>query len=219
MSDNKSITTAIINEVKKAKLKFILNHLIKESLEEIKEENKKTCNEMIANLETEVQKTYKDFCIEANGAGWYTLNGCPKHNLKLRHLYEDRFNLEYFKDGSDRTKKCNIKFEELKEFVKTVLSKKENYVQSAYNKSVENSKPNKGKDESGPLKPSPKAEDAVTKKEDLPTAPMREVDSFKKQSEHPKEGTKQKYTYPKQKDKKLVVKQKSKKFRSIKNKK
>ena len=46
----------------------------------------------------------------------------------------------------------------------------------------------------------------VDKKDDLPTSPMKTVDSIKKQSDHSVKGEKAEYKYPKQKDKKLVVK-------------
>jgi cation transport regulator ChaB len=134
-------------------------------------------------------------------------------------MYEDRFQMTYIKDGTDRTKKVSVQFEDVKKFVKEVLGKKtNNYVEKAYNKAAENDKDKETKSGDEVVKRvGEKAKDMVEKKDDLPDQPLKSVGSIKKQSDHSVKGTKQEYKYPKQKNNKLVVKLPSKKTKSKKS--
>jgi hypothetical protein len=208
----------ILECAKEHKLKKVLKTLISEAIEEIKAENKQSVSEMMDDLDAEVKKINKEYCVKKDDAGFYNIEGCPPHSIKLYHKYNDLFDMTYIKDGTDRSKKLNVSFEDVKKFAKEKLNSKElNYVDSAYNKSAKNSKPASGKDLNEPQKPKEKTEDAVKKEADLPNAPFKEVESIKKQSDHSLKGEKADYTYPKQKDKKLVVKLKSKKLKSKKS--
>jgi ribosomal protein S20/6-pyruvoyl-tetrahydropterin synthase len=214
---NKKELNQLINEcVKEHILKNKLRTLVKEAMDEIKLEKKLSCKEMIDEIESEIKKANKDYSISLDDSGHYVFSGSPVHSIKLKHLYEDRFNVTYFKEDADRTKKVSLPFDDVKKFVKEVLSSKDgSYVTKAYNKAAEQSIPAKGKD--GEMQETKeKVKDAVTDSKDLPDQPYREVgSSFKRQSEHSKKGTKADYTYPKQKNKKLKVKLPSKKQKSI----
>lgn len=209
----------ILECVKERQLKSALKQLVLEAIQEIKAEKKLSCQEMMDELDSEVKKENKELSVTKDDAGYYNVCGCPPHMIKLKHMYEDRFNMTYFKDGTDRTRKVSLPFEDVKKFVKEVLSKKtNNYVEKAYNKVAENDQDKETKSGDEVVKHvGEKAKDMVEKKDDLPDQPLKSVESIKKQSDHPVKGTKQEYKYPKQKNNKLVVKLPSKKTKSKKS--
>jgi len=195
--------------------------LIKESIEEIKLESQKSIEEAMNSLDKVVKEYSKDYCIQPSKRGGYEICGCLPHHFHIRPNYMDSYDVIYIKDGADRTRHMNSSLEELKKFVKQKLNDKGNYVQKAYNKSAEQSKDQVKKEELPSTKQNPikslddkkneqkdYKENQVKEEKDLPDKPMREMDKIKKQSEHPIEGEKVKYTYPKQdkKEKKHVVK-------------
>lgn len=203
----------ILECVKEHQLKSALKQLVLEAIQEIKAEKKLSCQEMMDELDGEVKKENKEYSVSKDDAGYYNVCGCPPHMIKLKHMYEDRFNMTYFKDGTDRTRKVSLPFEDVKKFVKEVLGKKtNNYIEKAYNKAAENDKDKETKSADEVVKHvGEKAKDMVEKKDDLPDQPLKPIDSIKKQSDHSVKGTKQEYKYPKQKNNKLVVKLPSKK--------
>lgn len=206
----------IVECVKERQLKDDLKQLIIETIQEIKAEKKLTCQEMMEELDSEVKKENKELSVTKDDADYYNVCGCPPHMIKLKHMYEDRFNMTYFKDGTDRTRKVSLPFEDVKKFVKEVLGKKtNNYVEKAYNKTAENDTDKETKSgEENFKRVGDKAKDMVEKKDDLPDQPFKKIDSIKKQVDHPIKGTKPDYKYPKQKNNKLVVKLHSKKTKS-----
>lgn len=214
MSMNKEKLNDLIAEcVRNYKLKNSIKSLVNEAIKELKDENI-ACSEMIADLDAEVKKINKEFSVTKDDAGFYNLNGCPLHHVMLNFMYGNVFDVTYTKNRTDRKKILNVSFEDVKSLLKKVLSSKDqDYVKTAHNKCAKNSEVVDGKEESF-QKTKEKVEDAVTKKDDLPDAPLKSVDSYKKQSDHSVKGEKQDYTYPKQKDKKLVVKLKSTKSKS-----
>lgn len=208
----------ILECVKEHQLKSALKQLVVEAIQEIKAEKKLSCQEMMDELDSEVKKENKDLSVTKDDAGYYNVCGCPPHMIKLKHMYEDRFNMTYFKDGTDRTRKVSLPFEDVKKFAKEVLGKKtNNYVEKAYNKAAENDKDKETKSDEVVKHVGEKAKDMVEKKDDLPDQPLKSVESIKKQSDHSVKGTKQEYKYPKQKNNKLVVKLPSKKSKSKKS--
>lgn len=209
----------ILECVKEHQLKGALKQLVVEAIQEIKAEKKLSCQEMMDELDGEVKKENKELSVTKDDAGYYNVCGCPPHMIKLKHMYEDRFNMTYFKDGADRTRKVSLPFEDVKKFVKEVLGKKtNNYVEKAYNKVAENDKDKETKSGDETVKHvGEKAKDMVEKKDDLPDQPLKSVESIKKQIDHSVKGTKQEYKYPKQKNNKLVVKLPSKKTKSKKS--
>ena len=217
--NKKQLDTLILECIKERQLKSALKQLVVEAIQEIKAEKKLSCQEMMDELDSEVKKENKELSVTKDDAGYYNVCGCPPHMIKLKHMYEDRFNMTYFKDGTDRTRKVSLPFEDVKKFVKEVLGKKtNNYVEKAYNKVAENDKDKETTSGDEVIKHvGEKAKDMVEKKDDLPDQPLKAVDSIKKQSDHSVKGTKQEYKYPKQKNNKLVIKLPSKKSKSKKS--
>lgn len=217
--NKKQLDTLIFECIKERQLKSALKQLVVEAIQEIKAEKKLSCQELMDELDSEVKKENKELSVTKDDAGYYNVCGCPPHMIKLKHMYEDRFNMTYCKDGTDRTRKVSLPFEDVKKFVKEVLGKKtNNYVEKAYNKVAGNDKDKETKSGDEAIKHvGEKAKDMVEKKDDLPDQPFKAVDSIKKQSDHSVKGTKQEYKYPKQKNNKLVVKLPSKKSKSKKS--
>jgi hypothetical protein len=212
-----ALNRLILECVNEHKLKQSIKKLVLEAIKEIKAEKIKSCDEMMSDLESDIKAINKEYSVVRDDAGIYNVNGCPPHMIKLNHMHTDKFDVTYYKDGSDRKKKISLGFDDVQKFVKEVLKAKEpNYVTQAYNKSAKNSEFSEGK-EKGAQETTEKVEDAVTKKTDAQDAPMKSVDSIKKQVDHSIKGTKPDYTYPKQKDKKLVVKLHSKKQKTKKS--
>ena len=235
---NKENLTSLIKEVliehiktastKRNQLKESIKSLIKESIEEIKTEKQDGIFEIVEDLRKEVAGEYKESVVCYDDSKNITVNCGKPHFFRISPQSTDNFNVEYFKDGVTRTKTLNLDLKKLKEFIKDKLTSKDaGYVPAQYNKTAEN---NKDKTEENKSVGLPKHdvltkkevkdtkndnkdynEPAITKKEDMPDAPLNPVEKFKKQIEHPIKGTEPDYTYPKQKDKKLVIKQKSKK--------
>ena len=214
--DLKNLIRKCVNEVK---LENKLKSLIKESLEAIKITKQDSLAEKMKDLADAVKKIKSDADVTLDDAKRYNVCYCHPHHFSIYPMTDDNFTVTYFKDGSDRTKKFNLTFEELKKYVTETL--KENvgdYVQKAYNKAAENSKDKESKKEEGPQETDEKVVDQVENKKDLPDSKMQSVDKIKKQVDHSLKGEKASYKYPKQTDKKLTVKQKTFKGKSNKKK-
>lgn len=210
------------------KLKSKLIVLIKESLEELKNDSKKAIASDMENLQSVVSEYDKNIKIQKSQEGTpgsYEICACDPHYLEIRPKYMGRYDVEYTKDGTDREKKLNFTFEELKDYVKKKLADKSgNYVEKAYTKCVENSVDVTKKDDklpsttTNPVKNVSNSKnenkdftvDEVKNEDDLPDKPMKEVnlDTLKKLSSYSTSGDKVKYIYPKQSksEKKHVVK-------------
>lgn len=195
----------------KSKIKKVLTKLISEALEERKKRLEKSHKEIESQLDKEVKKINKDYSIKLNDAGNFELCECDPYHVDVRPRWEDNFEVLAYKDSSDRTKKIGLSLEEVVEFLKEYLKEgQKNYVDSAYQKSVDNSKDKelKKKKEDGPQETEEKVENAVEKKEDLPDQPMQDVNlkKIEKQSDHSINGEKVKYKAPKKSDDSLTVK-------------
>ena len=214
------------DELSENKKKLI--KLIRESVEEIKAEKKTTTKAKMAELTKAISSVYDEASAELDKYGDYEINGEP-HYFRIRPQYNDVFDVTYIKDGADRTKKLNVKFEELKEFVLEKLKSKENNsVDSAHNKAKSGLKDKVEKSDlpkNDVLKQkkvgTDKNEDKtfIEKNDDgdnKQDAPMKEVEKIKKQADHPVKGTTPDYTKPKDVNKKHVVKGKaSRKFKGL----
>ncbi len=209
------LTNLIKECVQEVKLKITLKTLIRETVEEIKADEKKT---VMAQMDTLGKEVCKDpgATLEHDDAGNFVINGLDPHYFNIRQKSHDNFDVVYMKDKSDREKKLNLNFGDLKKYIKEKVDKKtDNYVNTAYNKNNENSKDKMTKSGDEKLKHlGEKAEDMVKDKTDLPDQPMKEVSGFKKQNEH--KGEKVPYVYPKQdkKQKNHIVKLKGKKLKT-----
>lgn len=196
---------------KQQKVHSALKKLVMEVIEEKTVEFEKTCAEMEEELDKEVKKIDKHYSVKKNDAGNFEMCGCEPHHIFIRPRWFNNFEVLAFKDKTDRTKKMGLTYDDVKEFIKTTLSEKEeNYVNKAYNKVAKNSVDKEKKKNQGdkPQETDEKVVDAVEKKEDLPDQPMQDVNvkKIEKQVDHSVKGEKPKYKYPKQSDDDLTVK-------------
>ena len=168
-----------------------VNTIVKESLKEKYTNVDKTLAEMVDEIRKEAKKFDDTMLVEFNDAGILTVEGSEPHKFCIRPIVHDIFDCVYIKDGTDRTKKLYIKLNELKKFMKLCFESKENYVDSAYQKSVENSEDKEGTKKTdeksddisikyGKDKSETVESDEMNKPEDDPTEPMREVGKTKK---------------------------------------
>ena len=209
ISEFKKLIKECILEVK---VKLSVKDLIKESLKDVKIEKGESLHYKMEELSNDVKKLYKDAEVVLDDGGYYNVCSCNPHHFKIYPMTDDNFTVTYMKDNTDRTKKFNLTFSALKEFItETLKTTVGNYVQKAFYKNVENNKDKESKKEEGPEHTTKKIDvkDQVEKKEDQPDQPLRPVEKFKKLSEFPVKGEKASYKYPKQTDKKLTVKSKT----------
>lgn len=226
---NKNQLKGLINEVMvemaKESLKSKLKEIISESIKEIKVEDENSLVQDMEEVDKLVKEYHKSCDVVKDDKGNYNISNIPPHHFSIRPMYAGIYDVVYFKDSVDRTKKLNLNIKDLKEFIKSILDTNTlNYVDKSYNRCAENDKDQVEKSENP-------RHDILTKKEvsdkkndnkdynefsvkdeDLPNKPMRDSTKFKKQNEHPIKGTKPEYKQPKldKKESKLVIKQKSK---------
>jgi hypothetical protein len=142
--------------------------------------------------------------------------------IRITPRWSNSYNIEAFTKNEDRIVVVGQSLDQVVSFIKVNLKNQETNTEKAYKKSIDNEKeksidaPDKGLSQSN--KPSPKKVGDTSNKnkdfnEDLEkkqpqNTPMKEVGKQKKQDEHPIKGTKPDYKFPKQKNNKLVIKQK-----------
>ena len=127
------------------KLETYLRKLIRETLEEKLTEVDTTWEEMIETLAKDVKKINDSIQVSKDDAGHYIICGCEPHHFDLYPQVHDLFDCTYFRDNTQREKKIRIAFEDLRKYIKEKLNSKSlNYVDSAYEKNVENSKDKEG---------------------------------------------------------------------------
>ena len=186
------------------KLKQSLKKIIRETIVEKLTEVQKSWAEMMENLSKDIKKP-----IVCDDAGNYNICECEPHHFSLRPITQDIFDVQYFKDASDRTKKLYLRYEELKKFVKEKLNSKDlNYVDAAYERNVDNSKDKEGgkkadkaaeeqnlvdPEKNNKVVKSIKAKNMNDEK-DNPDQPMRAVGKFETQVQH--KSPKPSYTPP-----------------------
>ena len=144
------------------------------------------------------------------------------NSIRITPRWSNSYNIEAFTKNEDRIVVVGQSLDQVVSFIKENLKNQETNTEKAYKKSVDNEKeksidaPDKGLNQKD--KPSPKKIGAASNKnkdfnEDLEkknpqNTPMEELKNQKKQDEHPIKGTKPDYKFPKQKNNKLVIKQK-----------
>lgn len=182
--NKKELKEVIKQCILEVKVKTALRGLILESIEEIKIEKEKSLCAKMEQLAKEVSNIKKEATVELDDAKRYNVCYCDPHHFKIHPMTDDNFTVEYFKNKTDRQKKFNLTYEELKEYITEILKKDTtDYVQSAYNKVAEDSKDKESKKEESP-KSKEKAKDEVTNKDDLPDAPLKSVEKITKQVDH-----------------------------------
>lgn len=179
---------------KKVNITNKVANIIHEVLDERTVAVEKSWLNMMEELEKEIKKP-----VVRDDKGNYNVCECEPHHVSIRPIVHDIFDLQYFKDGTDRQKKLFVKFDEVKKLVKKWLTSEDlNYVDSAYNKVVENTKDKEGGKKAdtateGPIVLDPEKDNkpakevkakSMNKEEDDPTQPMREVGKFEKQIDH-----------------------------------
>lgn len=192
-----------------------INRIVKESLEQRSIGAKESWVSMMEDLSKDIKHD-----IVLDDKGNYNVCDCDPHHISIRPIVNDIYDVLAFKDGTDRVKKLYLRFEDLKKFVKEFLtSKDKNYVDSAYQRNVDNNKDKEGTkttekasetiavDPEKDNKPAKKVKaEPMNKEEDDPNQPMREVGKFDKLNDY--KSTKPSYkppTLPKNLQK-LVVK-------------
>lgn len=173
--------------------KELVKRIVRETLEQTYTKANKSWVDMMDELSKEIKKP-----IVLDDKGNYNVCDCEPHHISIRPIVHDIFDIQAFKDYTDRTKKLYMKFDDVKKFVKEFLNTEEkNYVDATYSRNVENSKDKEGGKKGDKLsdesmvdpekdnKPSKQIKaDPMNKEEDDPTQPMREVGKFEKQIDH-----------------------------------
>ncbi len=184
--------------------KQLVNRLVKETLEQKYTCVKESWDTMIEELSKDIKKP-----ITLDDAGNYNVCDCEPYHISIRPIVHDIFDVQAFQDGTDRTKKYFVKYEDLKKFIKDYLKDdKMNYVDSTFERNVENSKDKEGgkkadkaADEQNLVDPEKnnkvvkgiKAKNMNDEK-DNPDQPMRAVGKFETQVQH--KSPKPSYTPP-----------------------
>jgi hypothetical protein len=184
--------------------KELVNKLVKETLEQKYTNASASWSDLIDELSKDIKKP-----IVLDDAGNYNVCECEPYHISIRPIIHGICDVQAFKDYSDRTKKLFKTFDEVKKFVKEYLNSKDsNYVDSAYQRNVENSKDKEGgkkadkaSDEQNLIDPEKNNKvvknikaDPMNKEIDDPTQPMREVEKFEKQID--RKSKKPSYTPP-----------------------
>jgi predicted dienelactone hydrolase len=114
--------------------------------------------------------------------------------IRINPVGASLFNVEAFRNMSDRVYAIALSKEQVIDFVKVnFVARKKGYVQSAYDKSMDNMKDASDKKSKELPKGNPvkaiqvsdkNKEDAVTDKKDLPNAPMSPAEDPKRQEDH-----------------------------------
>ena len=186
-----------ISELKVVKA---IKEIVNESLKSMKLSKQPSLEAKMEELAEEVSKANKDAKVVYDDNKRYNVCDCDPHHFSIYPMTDDSFNVTYFKNKTDRTKKFNLNFEELKKYVTETL--KENgpdFGQKKWEKCSVNSEDKDGKKNLD----KPRETDEKIKKQ---------VDhSVKDESADGKRnvGKFADYKYPKQKDDKIVIKQKT----------
>jgi len=173
--------------------KELVKQIVRETLEQTYTKVKESWANMMEDLSKEIKKP-----VVQDDKGNYNVCDCEPYHISLRPIVHDIFDIQAFKDGTDRTKKLYVRYEDAKKFVKQYLtSKEENYVDTAYSRNVENSKDKEGGKKGDKLtdesmvdpeknnKPSKQIKaEPMNKEIDDPTQPMRKVEKFERQVDH-----------------------------------
>jgi hypothetical protein len=185
--------------------KKTVNKLVKETLEQKYTNASESFADMMEELAKEIKKP-----VVLDDKGNYNVCECEPHHISIRPITHNIYDIQAFKDGTDRVKKLYVKYEDVKKFVKDYLASEDlNYVDSTYHRNVENSKDKEGgkkadkqsEQEENVVNPEKnnkpvkniKAE-PMNKEVDDPTQPMREVGKFERQVDY--KSKKPNYTPP-----------------------
>ena len=189
--------------------------------------DKMSKEEYLEDLDKVVKGINKDYTVVWDDHDDITVWATDLFKIRIVPKWENNFSIEAMTRNEDRVFITGQTWEQVKEFVKVNLDDSKTSQEIAYNKSIDNvtgkndqtpkadkDLPQKDKPKTLPLTNEPVnktknkeknyTEDAVTKEDDLPEKPMKEVKDFEKQSDHKvKDPVKLRKRKP---DTKLVVK-------------
>lgn len=144
------------------------------------------------------------------------------NSIKISPRWSNSYNIEAFTKLEDRVVVVGQSLDQVVSFIKVNLKNQETNTEKAYKKSTDNEKeksidaPDKGLNQKDKLSHK-KVGTASNKNKDFnedlekknpQNTPTEELKNQKKQVEHPIKGTKPDYKFPKQKNNKLIIKQK-----------
>ena len=144
------------------------------------------------------------------------------NSIRISPRWSNSYNIEAYTKNEDRVTIVGQTLDQVVSFIKVNLKNQETNTEKAYKKSTDNEKeksidaPDKGLNQKDKLT-SKKVGSTSNKNKDFnedlekkhpQNTPMEELKNQKKQDEHPIKGTKPDYKFPKQKNNKLVIKQK-----------
>lgn len=200
-----------------------LKKIIKEAIEEVKNEDSKSIEESMKSVLRMLKEQNKNLSLKKNKSGNFEVGGCSPTQIEIRPMMKDSFDIIFIKNGTDREKKMNLDLKGVKDYLKKKLDDKVlDYKQTAFNKAA-----SQVEDETKKISELPstkindikkindtKKEDCdynkkdVEKEADLPDQPLAEVGDVKGQSSHDGDSGKAKYVFPKQdkEEKKHVLK-------------
>ncbi len=197
----KNIIRECITEIKQEK---DIHNIIKESLKPMTIEKEHSLVAKMAKLADAIKSVNKDATMNLDDAKRYNVCDCNPHHFRIYPMTDDNFTVTHFKNNTDRTKKFNLTFEELKKFViETLKENKADFGQEKWEKCVVNSE---DKESKRGIAKAQEVDKKIENSDDLPTSPMKTVDNIKKQSDHSVKGEKSNYKYPKQMDNNHVIK-------------
>jgi hypothetical protein len=192
---------SIILEVKKEKSDDDKESKSKDYLDNTKSKYKKDVDADFANtsqrltqqIERIVKKIDKNATCVLDDHNDITATLAGEFKIRINPVGAELFNVEAYRNMSDRIYAIALSKEQVIDFVKVnFVAEKTGYVQSAYNKSMENLKDKSEKKSKDLPKTEPvdnknvsdkDIEDAVTDKKDLPDAPLSPADEPKRQEE------------------------------------
>jgi hypothetical protein len=200
-----------------------LKEIIKEAIEEVKAEDKKSVEDSMKSVLRMIKEQNKNLSMKKNKSGHFEVCGCSPTQIEIRPMMKDSFDVIFIKNGTDREKRMNLDLKGVKDYLKEKLDAKVlDYKQTAFNKAASQVE-DETKKTSG--LPSTKINDVkkvgdtkkddlnynkkeVEKDADLPDQPFAEAGDVKGQLSHDSDSGKAKYTFPKQdkEEKKHVLK-------------
>lgn len=153
-----------------------------------------TSARLVQQIEKIVRKIDKNASVVLDDHNDVTAILPGEFRIRVSPVGASLFNVEAYKNMTDRVYAIALSNEQVIDFVKAnFVARKKGYVQSAYDKSMENmkdasEKKSKELPKGEPVKPvevtDKEKEDAVTDEKDLPDAPMYPSEEPKRQEDH-----------------------------------
>jgi hypothetical protein len=182
----------------------------------------KSKEEILEDITKLVKEINKSYSVDWDDHDDIRVIAEDKFKIRIIPKWENNYCVEAYTKNEDRVYISGLDLDGVKKFLKENLKNQETNTEKAYKKSTDNEKeksidaPDKGLNQKDKLT-SKKVGSTSNKNKDFnedlekkhpQNTPMEELKNQKKQDEHPIKGTKPDYKFPKQKNNKLVIKQK-----------